>query len=268
VGEKSSIQTQNSYYYLAGQLILSGAVDAKDCPGMGMQTSVTANTCGVDKASTVVKQWQNQFDAEIMDVSTQSSIPAPLLKNIIGQESQFWPGVYSDTYEVGLGQLTGNGADTLLMWNPDFFTEFCPNVFNQTECSKGYNNLSKNEKGLVKGALLQKVNISCSNCLDKLDPDQVRFSIDVLASGLKANCEQAGQVVYNLTGEPAGVSSSYVDLWKFTLVNYNAGSGCLQDALTKTKKAKQPLTWKNVSSHLQKACQGAITYVQNISNSQ
>jgi hypothetical protein len=34
-----------------------------------------------------------------------------------------------------------------------------------------------------------------------------------------ANCEQAGQVVQNYTGETPGDVASFEDLWKFTLVN-------------------------------------------------
>jgi hypothetical protein len=84
-----------------------------------------------------------------------------------------------------------------------------------------------------------------------------------------ANCEQAGQLVENITGGTAGSAGSYEDLWKFTLVNYNAGPGCLGNALDATSgedtAEKQELTWENVSSHLEPACQGAINYVNDIS---
>jgi hypothetical protein len=82
-----------------------------------------------------------------------------------------------------------------------------------------------------------------------------------------ANCEQAGQIVENVTGGPAGNSVSYEDLWKFTLVNYNAGPGCLGNALDATFGGEEDLVlnWDNVSARLEPGCQGAIDYVESIS---
>jgi hypothetical protein len=87
-----------------------------------------------------------------------------------------------------------------------------------------------------------------------------------------ANCEQTGQLVRNVTGEIAGNSASYEDLWRFTLANYNAGPGCLGNALDATYgedlEEDRELTWENVSSHLEPACRGAISYVDAISRTQ
>ena len=80
-----------------------------------------------------------------------------------------------------------------------------------------------------------------------------------------ANCEQAGQLVENVTGGMAGEAASYEDLWKFTLVNYNAGPGCLGDALEVTEGKELELSWENLVPHLEPACQGAINYVNEIS---
>jgi len=87
----------------------------------------------------------------------------------------------------------------------------------------------------------------------------------VVAHTLLANCGQAGQLVENITDDIAGESASYEDLWKFTLVNYNAGPGCLGDALDVTYGEDQELTWENVSSHLAGVCEGAVDYVNKIS---
>jgi hypothetical protein len=73
-------------------------------------------------------------------------------------------------------------------------------------------------------------------------------------------------LVENTTGGAAGSAGSYEDLWKFALVNYNAGPGCLGNALDTTIGADQDLNWENVSSHLEPACQGAIQYVNDISS--
>ena len=54
-------------------------------------------------------------------------------------------------------------------------------------------------------------------------------------------------------------------MWRFTLVNYNAGAGCLTTAIKRTYLANEPLTWDNVSSRLEVACSGALDYVNDIS---
>jgi len=54
-------------------------------------------------------------------------------------------------------------------------------------------------------------------------------------------------------------------LWKFTLVNYNAGGSCLADGITTAQNQGLELTWDNVSPSLIGACSGAIDYVNDIS---
>ncbi len=80
-----------------------------------------------------------------------------------------------------------------------------------------------------------------------------------------ANCEQAGQVVYNYTGKSPGDAATYEDLWKFTLVNYNAGGGCLAEAISNAQARVPELTWETVSPYLTGACSGAVDYVNDIS---
>jgi hypothetical protein len=54
-------------------------------------------------------------------------------------------------------------------------------------------------------------------------------------------------------------------LWKFTLVNYNAGGSCLAEGITHALGENLPLTWENVSPYLTGACSGAVDYVEDIS---
>jgi hypothetical protein len=151
------------------------------------------------------------------------------------------------------------------LWNPPFFQQFCSAVMDAAECSKGYLHLDDEQQKYVRLALIAAVNASCENCPLKIDLERANFSIGVFAHAMLANCEQAGQLVENTTGGTAGSAASYEDLWKFTLVNYNAGPGCLGNALDATVGADQELTWENVSSHLEPACQPAIQYVNDIS---
>ncbi len=252
------------YNYLAAQLIKQHVVDASSCPNGGLAPDESATNCGLDVARNAVRDWQNQFDNIILNIAKDTGVPAHLLKNLFAIESQFWPGARPKS-DIGLGQLTEHGADTTLLWNPPFFAQFCPLVMDATECSKGYLHLSDDQQEYVRLALIDAVNATCENCPLGIDLDRANFSIGVFAHTMLANCEQTGQLVENVTGDTAGNSASYEDLWKFTLVNYNAGPGCLGDALDITQGEDQELTWENVSSHLEPACQGAINYVNEIS---
>ena len=154
------------------------------------------------------------------------------MKMLFSRESQFWPGIFRTYKEAGLGQMTEGGADTLLLWNPDFYNQFCALVFLQATAG--------------------------------IDLTQARYSVGVFASSLQASCQQTGQVLYNAAGKLAGFSSSYQDLWRFTLINYNAGSGCLEKAVRQAQTDGKPLNWPSVSARLESACQGVIPYVEEI----
>lgn len=262
--ESETLGTDIPYSYLAAQLIRQGVVDASSCVDGGLLTDDSVSACGMEVAREAVRNWQNQFDEIILNVGRDTGVPAHLLKNLFAIESQFWPGA-SLKSDIGLGQLTKNGADTTLLWNPPFFYQFCPLVMDSAECSKGYLNLDDEQQKYVRLALIDAVNANCENCPLGIDLDRANFSIGVFAHTMLANCGQAGQLVENVTGGMAGEAATYEDLWKFTLVNYNAGPGCLGEALEVTEGEGQELTWENVASHLAPACQGAINYVNEIS---
>lgn len=253
------------YTYLAANLILQGAVDASACPDNGLVPGGGANTCGLEVSRPAVTEWQNQFDELILATASETSVPARLLKNLFARESQFWPGVFRINGDAGLGQLTEGGADTTLFWNSSFFTQFCPLVLSSDACSAGYAHMKAEEQAMLRGALVGSVNATCENCPLGLDLSQAHFSVTVFAHTLLANCEQAGRIVRNFTGSAPGKSVTYEDMWKFTLVNYNAGPGCLGDAIEGAKGQSKALTWENVSAYLPGVCTAAIDYVNDIS---
>lgn len=253
------------YSYLAGNLILQGVVDASHCADGGLLPAGGVNTCGQEAAAPAATDWQNRFDSLILSVAQTNGVPAQLLKRLFARESQFWPGVYKDSGDVGLGQLTENGADTTLLWNPSFYSQFCPLVLPGDACARGYLHLSAEQQTALRLALVASVNAVCEECPLGLDLTQADFSVSVFAHTLLANCEQSGRIVRNVTAQAPGQVATYEDMWKFTLVNYNAGPGCLSIAVRDTWSAGQPLDWANVSAHLTEACQGAIDYVDDIS---
>lgn len=262
--QSETLGTDVPYNYLAANLIRQGIVDAGLCPEGGLLPGEGANTCGMEVARMAVNDWQNQFDHIILNVAKDTGVPAHLLKNLFAIESQFWPGTSLQT-DVGLGQLTEHGADTTFLWNPPFFYQFCPLVMDSDLCKNGYLRMDEKQQEYLRLSLISTVNANCENCPLGIDLERANFSIGVFAHTMLANCEQAGQLVENITGNFAGNSASYEDLWKFTLVNYNAGPGCLGDALDVTYGEEQDLIWENVSSHLPPACRGAVEYVNQIS---
>lgn len=253
------------YYYLAGSLISQGLVDSNTCPDNGIQSNGAANQCGLEVARELINNWQNQFNSEIIQVANDTGIPAQLMKNIFSRESQFWPGLSASYQEAGLGHLSDLGADTVLLWNPSFFSQFCPLVLDTTACQSGFGNLDIEDQEMLRGALVQKVNAACPECPEGIDLSKANFSISIFARSLLASCEQVGQIIFNQTGRTAGEISLYEDLWKFTLVNYNAGPGCLNNAIQQAISRNYPLTWESIQLFLEPGgCQASIDYVDDI----
>ena len=117
----------------------------------------------------------------------------------------------------------------------------------------------------LRRALVGSVNATCADCPLGLDLAQAEFSVGVFAHTMTANCGQAAQVIYNYTGMQVNEVAGYEDLWKFTLVNYNAGGGCLADAISNAAARRQEIDWEHVSTYLTGACSGAVDYVNDIS---
>ncbi len=259
------LQSKIPYVYLAGNLIAQGAVDASACADNGLLPDGAASPCGLEAARDEVDLWQNRFDVLILQVAHQSDVPAQLLKNLFSRESQFWPGVFRESEDVGLGQITDNGADTALLWNPTFYNEFCPLVLEQSVCSQyGYAKLKPAYQAILRGALVSNVDATCETCPLGIDISKADFSVALFGRTLLANCEQAGKILQNVTGDPAGVNVSYEDMWRLTLVNYNAGPGCLGEAVETAYATRTDLTWENISAQLEPGCQLSIDYVNDI----
>ncbi len=260
------LQSSRPYAYLAAQLIKQGMVDTAQCPRRGLLPNGGVDACGLETARPLVLEWQNRFDRLILETAQETGVPARLLKNLFARESQFWPSVLVNTNEFGLGQLTEDGAETALLWNPSFYKSFCPLVFTKEYCARGYLRLDEEDKRLLRLALLNNANAFCAECPLGLDMSSADVSVEMFAQTLLANCEQTGQVILNASGLAPGEAAEYVDLWKFTLANYNAGPACLYRAIQQTMESQSlPLTWEKVSANLEPACRGAIQYVQDIS---
>ena len=70
------LTTDTGYYYLAGALIQNGIVNAEACLDGGLQAANVATACGVEAARPYLVEWQNRFDGEILQVSSDTGVPA------------------------------------------------------------------------------------------------------------------------------------------------------------------------------------------------
>jgi hypothetical protein len=262
------LKTEVPYALLAGQLIKNGVVDASECTNDGLLFNGNADACGLDKAMSAVITWQNQFDSAILDAARNNRVPAVLLKKLFAQETQFWPGTSWQIWEYGIGQATSFGLDPLFQYYPEYYQSTCPSVFSQATCQGGYASLSSDNQSLLRGYFaLHYLNADCETCQAGIDLTVVTSSIDVFAKLLVANCHQINQVMLNLTKDPGGKSSSYEDLWRFTLANYNAGAGCVSDAITPLVTKDKKVSWENVANQLINLgyqCAASIDYVFEI----
>jgi hypothetical protein len=260
------LATDVPYNYLAGRLISQGLVDAAACPGGGLLSNGYADSCGLELARPLVEDWQNRFDIQIIQIAGETGVPAQLMKNIFAQESQFWPGMFRVPNEYGLGQLTDNGAETVLLWNPTFFEQFCPLVLDAGACQRGYIYLDTESQAILRGALALQASADCADCETGIDLTNTEFSISLFANTLLANCEQVAQIMYNATGQIAGQVSNYEELWRFTVANYHIGPGCLSYAMYNAWAARDTMDWDHVSDYLTEPCESVIPYVENVTS--
>jgi hypothetical protein len=258
------LATSNDYLFLAGRLIDNGVVDARNCPSGGLESNGYANQCGMEASRTQVIYWQNQFDPMILLSAYEIGIPATLMKNLFARESQFWPGTFLYPREYGLGQITNQGIDTLFLWSPTFYNEFCPKIFRAETCSKPYIRLSEETKALLRGAVIARIAADCPECPTGVDLEKTEQSIPVFTEAVQANCVQVGQIVTYVTGYVPGAVVTYQDLWRLTIANYHAGSGNVAFAIYKTWDQTKALAWDDIIYRFPKEVRYIVKYVGDI----
>jgi hypothetical protein len=243
------LYTTNRYIYLTSHLIKAGYVDAKDCPNGGLYSDGSANPCGEKAAAEIVLEWQNRYNDQIFQAAIKYNIPARVLKGIMAQETQFWP-ISEDPYELGLGKITENGADLLLMWNLDYYLSICAPIYSLVGCSGGYANLAPIQKTILRRAVLEKVGT----------PDE----IDMLAAVLYASAAQMDQLIWNNAQKESFEVTAFEDMWKFTIGNYHIGSGCIGVGMENIAKSGSSYTWDTLVSKMVGDCKNAKNYVENV----
>ena len=277
------IHTKKTLHTLVTQLLINGIVDAHDCPAGGLSLGLDWPTaCGLEKASSTMIAWENQFDDQIWLASKNQGVPPKILKTLFEVESQFWPGnsrFYLD--EFGLGQLNQLGVDVLLRRDPALFQSVCQGVL--SDCATSYLSLNPQQQAMIRGAMVHLADASCADCQYGIDLNKAKESVSLFARLLVANCQQVDYILSiarvpdpdadaaTATAAVATVAAggntdatSYDDLWRFTFLSYHSGLSCFQEAVIATKKAKQPFNWENIAKRLK--CKGGEAYVDGFMN--
>ena len=263
--KSTELQTNEPYSYLAGKLLQNGLATAPNCPYNGMLPTGFSSQCGLEAIRSQVESWQNQFDEGIYNSAVKNAVPARLLKNIFAQESQFWLGQSDDNQHFGLAQITEGGLDPLFLAYPEYYQLVCTDVLSTDTCKSKYAELTNQNKGLIRGYFLRNViDTSCPECPKKFNEKKAADTIDIFARLVVANCEQVGRVIVDITERTPGTISTYDDLWRYTMVNYNAGSGCVSGAIETTYKLEEPLDWLHVSDNMSSRCGTALDYVEKV----
>jgi len=275
------LNTKKTLHTLARNLILNGIVDTSSCEYGGLSAGLDWPTgCGLEKATSAMIAWQNQFDEYIWLASRDQNVPPKVLKSLIELESQFWPGnsrFYLDEY--GLGQINQLGVDVLLRNDPSVFQKYCTSVLG--DCNIPYLSLDASKQALIRGAVVQSTDATCPTCQYGLDIDKAKDSISLIASLLKANCQQVDTILSipykpdedvdaaTATAAAATIAAggslpgaNYEDYWRFTFLSYHSGISCFQASVKETRESGLPVIWENLEDHLN--CKGGDDYVNGL----
>jgi hypothetical protein len=243
------LATFHDYSLLAGRFILRGDVDISSCVYGGLTANGGATQCGMEQARDLVYQTQNQYDELTLIAALRTRIPPRIIKGVIAQESQFWPEWYFNG-EYGLGMLTDEGIEMMLVWNPAAFLELCIPEYGADDCAWGYDSLGEYPQDYMRGLALSAVGT-----------DQEVYRIAQTIVGAAA---QSGQVIRNITRQEPYQVLSYQDMWKVTLGVYNSGVGCLYYAIDEAWDQDGRLNWGSISEYLIGDCQNAADYPNSV----
>lgn len=247
----NSLETDLPYTYLAGKMILSGSLGVPDCENFGIipYSGGYADSCGLEFAREYVQRQQNVYNGRIVQASRESGVPPWILKGIISQESQFWPGAHGHYGEYGLFQLSRIGADTLLRWSGDCYVSYCSELFDDCDVM-GYDNREDWEKEALITSVMG-------------DADDISLLGDVLT----ANAAQVAQLIENYLRESKpGQIMSYESLWKLTIVNYHAGPEFTAAVLHQIKVRDVDPSWYQLEKAIRDLNPGVLSYLYNVIN--
>jgi hypothetical protein len=160
-----------------------------------------------------INLWQNQFDNAIIQASKNTNVPPRILKYIIGKESQFWP-FWSGKNEVGLIQLTDDGADLVLSWDKGIYNIYCPQAINNYLCLYGYGYLDPDNQKKIRDIFRRSLIIygTPGQGIDKIQTD-----IPIYSRILEVYYWAAAQAIYPISPS-----------WDYAIAAYHSGLECIR----------------------------------------
>jgi hypothetical protein len=249
------LHTEEDLFFLAGQLIAKGIVDAGECPANGLTFEGYANACGMDIAKPAAIIVQNLLNESILGAYENVGVPPVLLKQLIRVESQFWPSRYG-TFHYGYGHITNVGILNALQWNTNLGTKVCSGPDYQA-CATDIGSANQILSSLIN---------TCDTCEYGIATSETDRSVEILAETLLGYCYQTEQLILNATGWHSSLAVDYGTMWKLTLMDYNAGSKCLYDTIESTfNYTNGPMSWSEIAAHVSdEACFRGLTYANQI----
>lgn len=255
------LYTEVKYGYLAGKLISSGLVDAKDCPDGGLTPDGWSNTCGMEKAFSAVVSWQNQFNPEILQAAQENQIPAQLIKRLFAQETQFWPPTDLAPRAYGIGNVTSPGIEPLFIWYEDIYQNTCLDLFSN-QCVQPYSSLDLTDQQNLRGLFIsQHIHAYCPTCPNNTDVDKTKSSIDYFSKLIVANCYQVDLILNNDGFSPQKIE--YEDAWRLVLANYTVGAGCIINGLEHIDPST-PFLWDSFTEIINRECGVNVSFINTI----
>jgi hypothetical protein len=94
-----------------------------------------------------------------------------------------------------------------------------------------------------------------------MDIEKGKQAVLVLAETLKASCLQSARIIYLETGKIPSQLMSYEDFWRLVLANYQAGAGCVYQALHRTAN---PNNWNSIAANFSSGCASGAEYIRRI----
>lgn len=233
------LYSDDTLMWLAGKLIKTKVIDASNCPAGGLGADGYANACGMALAKPKGIEIQNSLNQYILDAWVDVGVPPVLLKQVIRYESQFWPSQENE-YHYGYGHVTPIGVLNAMEWNPALMKLACGSG---ASCALDISTAQN---------ILNQLVVTCASCENGIDMSRAGASVNILAHVLMGYCNQSAQLIFNASGWRSNLVVDYPTMWKITLMDYNAGSVCVEATLNETFKATQgPMKWSDILAHLQ-----------------
>jgi hypothetical protein len=159
--------------------------------------------------------WQNQWDSEIYRVTQIYQVPPAVLKDLFEVEAQYWP-LYNEPEEIGIGQLTDEGADIVMRYSLSLFSHNCSIA--GVSC-QSYALLSEDHRQRVRDVLRRSLRTSGT---PRQAAAQVSGQMETWAQILAAYYCFSGEILSGWGDRPPS------QRWDMTLAVYHAGGECIR----------------------------------------